>query len=155
MEQFVHCMAKINHTLKERLTAKVEETGKTQRKIATELGMEPRTLNYYCNGREADRATLERIAAHIGTNRLYLVGDSDDPAPTSTAQIHKPLTPGPNNGTGSKEGNMVDVDLYRSLLRIENNLDALRQDMRQLSERVILLETGGSNRPTKGRKAKS
>ena len=60
-----------------RLKELKERSGKTQARIAEDLGVTPQAFSYYVNGREPDYDTLIRIATYFGVSTDYLLGVSD------------------------------------------------------------------------------
>jgi transcriptional regulator with XRE-family HTH domain len=61
----------------ERFKALRDSSGKTQAKIAEDLGMTPQALSYYANGREPSYDTLAAIAKYFNVTTDYLLGTSD------------------------------------------------------------------------------
>lgn len=59
----------------------LEESGKTQKEVATALGMSQQRFNFYVNGkREADYALLQRIADYFNVTVDFLMnGKKKDP----------------------------------------------------------------------------
>ena len=56
----------------ERFRQLKEESGKTQSKIANDLGIKQQAVSYYANGREPDYDTLIAIASYFGVSADYL-----------------------------------------------------------------------------------
>ncbi|WP_346705076.1 helix-turn-helix transcriptional regulator [uncultured Agathobaculum sp.] len=61
----------------ERFRQLKEESGKTQSKIANDLGIKQQAVSYYANGREPDYDTLIAIASYFGVSADYLLGISN------------------------------------------------------------------------------
>lgn len=61
----------------ERLKLLRDENGKTQVKIAKELGMTPQMFSYYVNGREPNYDTLCKMADYFHVTTDFLIGYSD------------------------------------------------------------------------------
>lgn len=60
-----------------RLRDLIEESGKTQKQVAEDLGWPRRTLsNYVCETREPDYASLCRLCDYFGCTADYLLGRS-------------------------------------------------------------------------------
>lgn len=60
-----------------RIQELLTEQGITQRRLATDLHLNPNTVNGYIRGRRyPDCATLSAIAAYLNTNVDYLLGNS-------------------------------------------------------------------------------
>lgn len=60
-----------------RLKELKDGSGKTQARIADDLGITPQALSYYINGREPDYDVLMKIASYFDVSVDYLVGASD------------------------------------------------------------------------------
>lgn len=60
-----------------RLKELKERSGKTQARIASDLGVTPQAFSYYINGREPDFDLLIRIASYFNVSTDYLLGKSD------------------------------------------------------------------------------
>lgn len=69
----------------ERFKALRDVSGKTQAKIAEDLGMTPQALSYYANGREPSYDTLIAIAKYFGVTTDYLLGVSDHKSDENSA----------------------------------------------------------------------
>jgi len=69
----------------ERFKALRDASGKTQAKIAEDLGMTPQALSYYANGREPSYDTLIAIAKYFGVTIDYLLGVSDHKSDENSA----------------------------------------------------------------------
>lgn len=69
----------------ERFKALRDASGKTQAKIAEDLGMTPQALSYYANGREPSYDTLIAIAKYFGVTTDYLLGVSDHKSDENSA----------------------------------------------------------------------
>lgn len=61
----------------ERFKTLRDSSGKTQAKIAEDLGMTPQALSYYANGREPNYDTLVALAEYFHVTTDYLLGTSD------------------------------------------------------------------------------
>lgn len=58
----------------------VSQSGKTQKEIASDLGLIQQRFNFYVNGsREPDIATLILIADYFGVTVDYLIGHEKEP----------------------------------------------------------------------------
>lgn len=60
-----------------RLKELKERSGKTQARIAEDLGVTPQAFSYYVNGREPDYDVLIRIAKYFNVSTDYLLGLSE------------------------------------------------------------------------------
>lgn len=60
-----------------RLKELKEASGKTQARIAEDLGITPQAFSYYMNGREPDYDILVKIAQYFNVSVDYLVGTVD------------------------------------------------------------------------------
>lgn len=147
-------MAKVNKKLQERLGNLVKDRRDSEAAIARAIGIDTRTFNNYRHGRvPKDDRELQKIADHFEVNVPYLLGYTDDPSPSSplsTRAVHGSLTPVPKNGAvGNDEELSMDLVL-QSLVRLGNEMAALRQDVQDLNKKVNVIEA--ARRPLKGRK---
>lgn len=63
-----------------RLRSLIEESAKTQKEIAADLGLSQQRFNYYVNGqREPDIATIKQLAIYFNVSIDFLFGLTDDP----------------------------------------------------------------------------
>lgn len=68
----------------ERLSELIESRDVTRKLLAEFLGVTYKTINNYENGtREPNFAQLRKIAEYLHVNSSYLIGDSDDPTPST------------------------------------------------------------------------
>lgn len=71
----------------ERLLILRKKAGKTQETVASHLGVARNTYTRYETGERApDFDTLKKLAEYYETTTSYLLGETDDPAPYSTAK---------------------------------------------------------------------
>ncbi|MDD3229404.1 MAG: helix-turn-helix transcriptional regulator [Oscillospiraceae bacterium] len=69
----------------ERFKSLRDSSGKTQAKIAEDLGMTPQALSYYANGREPNYDTLIAMAEYFHVTTDYLLGVTEYKTPLSVA----------------------------------------------------------------------
>lgn len=63
-----------------RLRSLIDESAKTQKEIAADLGLSQQRFNYYVNGqREPDIATVKQLAIYFNVSIDFLFGLTDDP----------------------------------------------------------------------------
>lgn len=101
-----------------RLRELIEESGKTQKQIADDLGWPRRTLNnYVCEVREPDYVSLGRICDYFGCTTDYMLGRSESRFPAIS----------------DEDAGLLDI--YHALpLEIRRAVDGLMAPYRQAAE---------------------
>lgn len=62
----------------------LQQSGKTQKDVAKEIGLSQQRFNFYVTGkRQPDNEMLTKIAAYFHVSVDYLLGLTDDPTPPS------------------------------------------------------------------------
>lgn len=147
----------LRRRLQEAITKTASTTGQSEAAIARAIGVPAKNFNNYRKGREPrDRRDLQKIADYFRLSIPYLLGYAEDPSNQTTVSqdlLHQPLTSPAKTEHGSNAKGEVMVDLYRSLLRLADEMASLRQDIRRLNEKVGAMEAE-SRGPQKGRKAR-
>ena len=70
----------------ERLSHLKAESGKSQNRIAADLGLKPQALSYFFHGREPSYDVLIQLADYFGVTCDYLLGH--DTPEDRTTQLH-------------------------------------------------------------------
>lgn len=71
----------------ERLNCLKEKSGKTQAKIASELGITPQAFSNYMKGREPDYNTLIKMSKYFDVSLDYLLGVSENTKPVDVDSL--------------------------------------------------------------------
>lgn len=64
-----------------------EKSGKTQAKIASELGITPQAFSNYMKGREPDYNTLIKMSKYFDVSLDYLLGVSENTKPVDVDSL--------------------------------------------------------------------
>lgn len=72
----------------ERLQLLKGESGETQAKIASDIGITPQALSYYMNGREPNYDVLIQIAKYFSVTVDYLLGTSNSRNPDENVRMN-------------------------------------------------------------------
>ena len=70
-----------------RLYALKQKSGKTQAKIASELGISPQAFSNYMKGREPDYDTLIKMSSYFDVSLDYLLGVSENTKPVDVDSL--------------------------------------------------------------------
>lgn len=107
----------------------LQQSGKTQKDVAKEIGLSQQRFNFYVTGkRQPDNEMLTKIAAYFHVSVDYLLGLTDDPTPPGEQIDHKKTHP-------SNLGERVLAVLMEKGIEPKifcENLDALNEEQLKL-----------------------